>query len=213
MIFKFWEKLPHKECIHPDDKRVIEKHKDIFELHVPPGHVNGNLKTAPVIALFLNPGFEDQDKQGFEDEDCRALLFEQIKGESDFPLWFNRWRKWFLPRVRLDGMSDEEIAKNVSIFNVCSYASKNAKLLKPSILNSLPSTQAAIDYLHEELIPQAQRGERFIVVCRAAWAWKLDKSIECDTIKFVKNPRGGHFGPDIRAQIKKWMNSKSTTVD
>lgn len=189
-------------------KKSSRNTKNIFALDVPPGHINGNLRTAPVVVLFLNPGFEDEDKQVFEKEDCRILLFEPIRGESDFPLWFNRWRKWFLQRVKLDGMTDEKIGKNVSIFNVCSYASRDAKRLKPSILNSLPSSQAAIEYLHEVLIPQAQRGERFIVVCRTAWAWKIDKSIECDTIKFVKNPRGGHFGPEIRTQIKVWISSK-----
>jgi len=100
------------------------RNTNIFALDVPPGHINGNLRTAPVVALFLNPGFEDEDEQVFEKEDCRILLFEQIRGESDFPLWFNRWRKWFLQRVKLDGMTDEKIGKNVSIFNVCSYASR-----------------------------------------------------------------------------------------
>ncbi|QTH72980.1 hypothetical protein [Pseudoalteromonas xiamenensis] len=119
------------------------RNTNIFALDVPPGQINGNLRTAPVVALFLNPGFEDEDEQVFEKEDCRILLFEQIIGESDFPLWFNRWRKWFLQRVKLDGMTDEKIGKNVSIFNVCSYASRDAKRLKPSILNSLPSSQAA----------------------------------------------------------------------
>lgn len=208
MIFDFWEKLPQKACIHPDDEDAIEQHKDIFELHVPPGHINGQLKTSPIIALFLNPGFEDDDKQGFEDDKNRALLFQQIKGESDFPLWFHRWRRWFIPRVKIDGMTDAEIARNVSILNVCPYASKDAKRLTPSVLNKLPSAQVAIKYLHEVLIPEAQRGERFIVVCRAAWAWKVDQSLECDNIKFVKNPRGGHFGPEIRNQIKSWLKTR-----
>jgi len=197
MIFDFWKKLPDKSCVHPEDLEVVEKCNGVFELHVPPGHINGQLKTAPVIALFLNPGFED--------EKCRELLFKQIEGESDFPLWFNRWRQWFIPRVKIGDMTEAEIAKNVSIFNVCSYASKDAKLLTPAILKKLPSTQVAIKYLHEVLIPQAQRGERFIVVCRAAWAWKIDKALECDNIKFVNNPRGGHFGPEIRGEIESWL--------
>jgi hypothetical protein len=60
--------------------------------------------------LFLNPGFEQEDKAIFQDEGCRTLLFDQIEGESDFPLWFNRWKKWFLPRVRIGNMTDEQIA-------------------------------------------------------------------------------------------------------
>jgi len=208
MLFEFWKDLPDKECIHPKDLDVINQNKGVFELHVPPGHINGRLKTAPVVALFLNPGFEEEDKQGFENEECRKLLFEQIQGESDFPLWFNRWKQWFLPRVKIGSMTEDQIAKNVSIFNVCSYASKDAKLLKSSIIDSLASSQVAIQYLHDVLIPQAKRGERFIVVCRAAWAWKVNKSMECENIRFVNNPRGGHFGPDIRESIESWLNNK-----
>ena len=203
MIFDFWSKLPEKACVHPEDEAAVEKYKDIFELQIPPGHINGQLKTSPVIALFLNPGFENE--QEFEDDECRNLLFEQIKGESDFPLWFDRWRKWFIPRVKIEGMSESEIAKTVSVFNVCSYASRNAKDLTSSVLKNIPSSQIAIKYLHDVLIPQARRGERFIVVCRAAWAWKIDKSFECENIKFVNNPRGGHFGPEIRGSIKNWL--------
>jgi len=102
-------------------------------------------------------------------------------------------------------MTEEQIASQVAILNVCSYASKDANLLKPSILDNLPSTQIAIKYLHEVLIPQAKRGDRFIVVCRAAGAWKIDRSLECQNIKFVNNPRGGHFGPEIREQIERWL--------
>jgi len=124
------------------------------------------------IVLSLNPGFEQEDKAIFQDEGCRTLLFDQMEGESDFPLWFNRWKKWFLPRVRIGNMTDEQIA---------------------------------IKYLHKVLIPQAKRGERFIVVCRAAWAWKIDRTMESENIKFVNNPRGGHFGPEIREQIECWL--------
>ncbi len=205
MIFEFWNKLPNHECIHPEDKDVLNQYAGVFELDIPPGHINGQLKTAPVIALFLNPGFEEEDKAIFQNEGSRALLFDQISGKNDFPLWFNRWKKWFLPRVRIGNMTEEQIANQVAILNVCSYASKDANLLKPSILDSLPSTQMAIKYLHEVLIPQAKRGDRFIVVCRAAWAWKIDRSLECQNIKFVNNPRGGHFGPEIREQIERWL--------
>jgi len=205
MIFEFWKDLPEKSCVHPKDMDTLNEHKGVFELNVPPGHINGQLKTSPVVALFLNPGFEEEDRDSFENEKLRELLFKQIQGESDFPLWFTRWKKWFLPRVKIGGMTEEQIAINVSILNVCSYASKDAKHLTPAIIEKLPSSQVAINYLHKVLIPQAQRGERFIVVCRAAWAWKIDKLIECENIKFVKNPRGGYFGPEIRKKIETWL--------
>jgi len=211
MIFEFWKDLPEKACIHPKDIGVLNEHRAVFELNVPPGHINGRLKTARVVALFLNPGFEEEDRNIFDSDKSRERLFKQIQGESDFPLWFARWKRWFLPRVRIGNMTEEQIASNVSIFNVCSYASKDARLLTPSIIAKLPSSQVAIGYLHSVLIPQAQRGERFIVVCRAAWAWNIDSSLECEHIKFVKNPRGGYFGPEIRGKIEAWLKTRQPT--
>ena len=207
MIFEYWNRLPTKACVHPDDEAAVELYKNIFEVQIPPGHVNGQLKKTPVIALFLNPGFEGE--QEFENEECRNLLFEQIKGESDFPLWFDRWCKWFIPRMKIDGMAEAEIAKHVSVFNVCSYASRSAEKITSSVIRNIPSSQFAISYLHEVLIPQARKGERFIVVCRGAWAWKIDKSFECENIKFVNSPRGGHFGPEIRGLVKNWLERKA----
>jgi hypothetical protein len=210
MLFDFWKALPDQQCVHPEDCKVLAKHPGIFELSIPPGHVNGRLKTAPVVACYLNPGFEEADRIVFSSETERRLLFEQINGESDFPLWFERWGKWFLPRVRLCQMTGEQIASKVAIFNVCAYASKNADNLKPSIVKNLPSSKMARRYLHEVLIPQAQRRERFVVIARGGWAWQVDRSIESDNIRFAPNPMGGHFGPEIRNAISKWLESRAT---
>lgn len=211
MIFDFWNKLKAQQCVHPEDANVLKKHPDTFELNIPPGHINGQFKSAPIIALYLNPGFEDEDRLSFDNAEYRELLFQQIQGENDFPLWFERWKKWFIPRVRINDLDDNQLAKNVAIFNVCAYASKDAKMLTPEIIESLPSSQVAIRYLHDVLIPQAKRGERFIVVGRGAWAWKLKPSCdyECSNIRFVSSPRGGYFGPKIREEISQWLKSSN----
>lgn len=208
MLFDFWKKLPPQHCIHPEDRIVIDQHPGIFELGIPPGHVNGQLKTGPVVACYLNPGFEEVDRACFESEPERTKLFQQIAGESDFPLWFERWRKWYLPRVRCGQLTDSQTARTVAIFNVCAYASKDAKHLKASIVRNLPSSKLARRYLHEVLLPQARRRERFIVIARGHWAWEIDRSLECDNIRFVPNPRGGHFGPEIGNAIAKWLESR-----
>jgi len=210
MLFDFWKALPYQQCVHPEDREVLAKHPGVFELGIPPGHVNGRLKTAPVVACYLNPGFEEADRVFFSGETERRLLFEQINGESDFPLWFERWRKWFLQRVRFGQMPDEQLASTVAIFNVCAYASKNADNLKASIVKDLPSSKIARRYLHEVLMPQAQRRERFVVIARGRGAWEVDRSMKSDNIRFAPNPRGGHFGPEIGNAISKWMESRVT---
>lgn len=205
MLFDYWSRLPAAECIHPDDRGIIEPFSHKFELDVPPGHVNGQLRTAPVVVCFLNPGFEEIDRPVFTDPTSRRALFEQIDGASDFPLWFERWRQWFVPRVRFGGRSDQELARLVAILNVFPYASRNAKLLTPALVRDLPSAQVARRYLHGVLIPAARRGERFVVIARGRWAWQFDASLASGNVRLAPNPRGGHLGPAIGDAINNWI--------
>ncbi len=209
MLFDFWKALPSQQCVHPEDRKILAKHPRIFELGIPPGHVSGRLKTAPVVACYLNPSFKEADRVYFSRETERRMLFEQINGESDFPLCFEPWSKWFLQRVRRIQMTDEQLASTVAIFNVCAYASKDTSKLKDSIIKNLPSSKIARRYLHEVLIPQAQRRERFVVIARGCKAWEVDRSIESDNIRFAY-PRGGYFGLEISNAISKWLESRST---
>jgi hypothetical protein len=208
MLFDFWKALPQQHCVHPQDRPILEAHPGIFELWIPPGHVNGQFKTASVVACFLNPGFEEEDRTWFEDARRREMLFRQIQGEDDFPLWFPRWAKWYSKRVWFDRkMKPEHLAKTVAIFNVCAYASKDAKKIG-NVVNKLPSSEVARCYLREVLIPQAQRGERFLVIARGAKAWGLGDYIpDCANIRFAY-PRGGYFGPKIRDAIYKWVEGR-----
>jgi len=209
MLFDYWKALPTGEHIHPADRPVIDTCRHVFDLSIPPGPVNGRLKTAPVVACFLNPGVERPDKEYLGTSEGRRVLVDQIDGEHDFPLQIPRWEKWFMSRVQRIRLTKEELIRSVAIFNVCAYASQNAKLVTKTILRDLPSAQIARRHLHELLIPQAQRGERFLVICRGAWAWEVSRSMECDTIRFAY-PRGGHFGQEISERISAWLQSRST---
>ena len=56
MMFDFWNKAGRNTCVHPEDLPVLESQKHKFVLDIPPGHIAGPVTTAPVIALFTNPG-------------------------------------------------------------------------------------------------------------------------------------------------------------
>ena len=212
MLFDFWATLPPQACVHPKDRPILDQYPGIFELDIPPGHVNGPLKTAPVVACYLNPGFEEEDRAWFNRERERAKLFRQVHGEDRFPLWFPRWRKWYLERVwDRKRIGEEQLAQTVAIFNVCAYASPDAQQLQPEIIQRLPSSQMARCYLREVLIPQARRGERFLVIARGHREWGVDRSLECRTIRFSPNPRGGHFGKKIRDAVYDWLDARQNT--
>jgi hypothetical protein len=184
---------------------MLSRNRCGLELDIPPGHINGRLKTAPIVALFLNPGIKDDDRAHFATSNGRQQLIEQAEGESDFPLSIPGWKKWFLPRVRIDGMEPHELAKNVAIFNVCAYASREASLLTEAFLRDLPSANIARAYLRQVLIPEARARRRFIVICRGRRFWGVDRS-ECVGNIQCGFPRGGHFGPAVREAISRWRH-------
>ncbi|SFX29942.1 hypothetical protein SAMN03097694_1527 [Janthinobacterium lividum] len=212
MLFDFWRDLSIDDKMHPLDVPLLGQNASVFQTTLPPGHVNGRLKDAPVVACYLNPGYEAEDSELAQSDDAKRALFEQIRGESNFPMQFAGWRKWYLERVGRIDLPPEQLASTVAVFNVLAYASKNSKKVKRSLVKKLPSCIMARRHLHEVLIPEALRGDRFLVIARGAWAWQIDRSIECETIRFAPNPVGGHFGPAIGAEITRWLDFKKLSA-
>ena len=212
MLFDFWARLPAGETVHPEDRPVLDRHPGVFELGMPPGHISGPLRTAPVVACFLNPGFDDADAAMSVDPDDRRALFEQMGGESPFPLRFPGWARWYLPRVGRVALPPERLATTVATFNVCAYASRDAGRITERLIRGLPSAAAARRHLREVLLPQARRRERFVVVCRGAWAWGVDRSVECENVRFAPSPAGGHFGEEIGEAINRWLEERGRDV-
>jgi hypothetical protein len=207
MLFDFWRELPPGDTIHPADRVLLKKFPNTFETGMPPGQINGRFKTALVVACFVNPGFDDEDRALLQDPVKRQLLLDQLDGTQQFPIWIPGWKSWFLERVGRIELPEYELASTVATFNACAYASKNTKKMSRSLVNQLPSTLIARKYLHEILIPKAKERKVFLVFCRGNWAWKVDKSIENENIRFAPNPVGGHFGERIGKDINLWLRS------
>lgn len=196
------------EYVHPADREVLARYPRLFETNVPPGPINGRLKTAPVVACYLNPRCNDDDRAYYADPVRGPSLFEQMKGESDYPIWAEPWKKWLVQHVGFGNKTAEQLASEVAVFNICAYASKGAP--PDSIINKLQSSWRAMRYLHDVLIPQAKRGERFIVFIWGNKYWKVDEKIESETIRFGPRPnRSGNFTPEIRNAISKWLEARS----
>ena len=61
-IFEFWAQIKRGQLIHPADAPVfarMDAEKHGFQLHCLPTCFNGRLKTAPVVLLFLSPGYDE----------------------------------------------------------------------------------------------------------------------------------------------------------
>jgi hypothetical protein len=52
MLFDFWKRLPPGEHVHPEDRVMLGRFSGLFELDMPPGQINGRLRTAPEVACF-----------------------------------------------------------------------------------------------------------------------------------------------------------------
>ncbi|MCP1849402.1 MULTISPECIES: hypothetical protein [unclassified Bradyrhizobium] len=62
-IFKFWSKIGKAETIHPLDRPIFDRlnHSHGFDLRCLPCNFGGKLRTAPVVLLYLSPGFSEPD--------------------------------------------------------------------------------------------------------------------------------------------------------
>jgi hypothetical protein len=207
MLLEFWQALPPGEYVHPEDRKVLDRYPGVFNLNVAPGPMNGRLLTAPVVACYLNPRCNNEDLPCYADPVHGPSLFEQMKGKSDYPIWAEPWKKWFVEHVGFGNKTAEQLASEVAILNACAYASKDSSRLD-SIVPQLSSSWRAKRYLHEVLIPQAKRGERFIVVVWGNWHWGIETKSESDTIR-VDHSRGGKFSQQTKEAIAKWLDARS----
>ena len=63
-IFEFWSQIGWGENVHPADRKVFDRmdpHKHGFRLDCLPSSFGGLLRDAPVVLLYLSPGFGEQD--------------------------------------------------------------------------------------------------------------------------------------------------------
>jgi hypothetical protein len=56
-IFDFWSVMKPGELIHPADNEALERLDHHFDLRCLPGCFAGPLRTAPVVLLYLAPGW------------------------------------------------------------------------------------------------------------------------------------------------------------
>jgi len=173
-IFKFWSEMGPTDKIHPRDRSVLDRVQHGFDLRCLPGCFGGPLKTAPVVLLFLSPGFSPVDLIVAKKPEAQARIVEVRKGRS--PLagqdeHESAWR-WWTGRTKVFGPW-EELRHKVSTLNICGYHS--AAFSDWGLLAALPSCRVTLGWAQEVLFPQAERGERVVICLRAARYWGLDK--------------------------------------
>lgn len=172
-IFDFWAECPPDARQHPQDAPVFNRAGDIgFDLRCLPCNIWGPLRTAPVVLLFLSPGFSPNDVEYAESSRGQATYARRREGhesldsrEEHEPGW-----RWWTSRTKAFG-TPEELRDKVAILNIGAYHSKTFE--DAHALMALPSSRAAIGWAQSTLFPQAERGERVVVCLRKPRAWGL----------------------------------------
>src|SRR5271163_2025667 len=84
-IFEFWAGLHGHVTTHPADEQVLDRVNRGFERDCLVSPYLGNLKSAPVVLLFLSPGCEEVDRTHARSEDAWSYYTKQRSGKYKLP--------------------------------------------------------------------------------------------------------------------------------
>jgi hypothetical protein len=173
-IFAFWSSVPDAAVVHPADARVFARCSHRFERDCLPLCFFGPLRTAPVVLLFLSPGFADPfDRLHAGSPEGRRYYRDQRTGAAPLPSPADHapafdWCRRVLAQFGLDAAA---VRDRVAVLNIGAYHSKSFH--DYAMLTALPSSRVALDWAQATLFPAAERGERVVVCLRAARLWGL----------------------------------------
>ncbi len=204
-IFDFWAECPPEARKHPQDEPVFARAGYMgFNLDCLPCNFWGPLRTAPVVLLFLSPGFDESDvaysasAQGQADYADRRKGFRPLDTAEQHA---SGWR-WWAARARAFG-DPARVSDKIAILNIGAYHSKTFD--DAHALMALPSSRVAIDYAQTVLFPAAERSERVVICLRKPRAWGLTVGKEYPGTLFApRTNAAGHMvvGDNREAAIK-----------
>jgi hypothetical protein len=192
-IFEFWSRIKRGERIHPADKEVfhrIDAGRHGFQLDCLPGCFAGQLKTAPIVLLYLSPGHSEATTNDAKTKTGKNHHFRTYWGDE--PLRdAGPGRKWVESRTKNFG-SYESIKHKLAFLNIGAYHSKDVK--DYASLLALPSSRVSLAWAQETLFPQAEAGERIVICMRSAAYWGLETGRKYKGTLFAPSVnRGGHL--------------------
>jgi hypothetical protein len=197
-IVRFWRQS--NGSVHPADADVLERAPGIFNLDYPPPAFVGDIDNAPVIFLNGNGGYK-QDVTPLEFPDTasieRAITRLHHPGlidPADVSSYYARanYSQW---------LKSGELA----LVNAVAYRAPRITEDINRIARKLPSTQAHVQWLWEDVIPAARDGLRYIVVHRnRLWNLKRDKAFS--GMHFTSNPVSEYLAGETLVAIKMFLN-------
>lgn len=193
-----------------------------FHVNLLPSPYTGNLETADIFVLLLNPGLNHGDylaetESNFDlRPELMKTIHQEFTGEEEFPfIWLNPkfcWHPgfiWWEAKLR-------KVANRISEKNECSYSCALSRLSKrlASIelipyhsarykcnlpLHELPSAKCAQEHLTRVILPRVDRKEAIVIATRRISAWNLKKKKPKGVITYQGGEtRASSLGPSTR---------------
>jgi hypothetical protein len=217
-IFQFWSQVGLTDKCHPEDRKVLSRMRKthLFDLRCLPHCFVGPLRTAPVVLLYLSPGFsENDDLKDARTRRGRARYMECRNGKQPLsgPEEHLAGWKWWKSRTSI--FDDWKTLQNkVAVLNIGAYHSKSFG--DRPLLAALPSSRVSIDWAQRVLFPQAIAGERVVICLRASQFWGLfegnngkryGKSLYAPRVTRSGHMRIGAMREEIRRKVRSAISS------
>lgn len=199
-IFKFWSQVQEADREHPADREVLARVKHGFDLARMPGCFVGQLRTAPVVLLYLSPGWSEHGHVDRLSKSDKERAIRKHGGNEPIPDLDRPGIRWLASRTKCFGPWNV-VRPHVAVLNIGAYHSKTFED-KP-LLAALPSSRMSLSWAQDVLFPQAVRGERVVVCMRAARFWGLEVGNRYGEALFTPEVvRGGYMKrSELREQV------------
>ena len=195
-IFDFWAECPADARIHPQDQGIFDRRAPDtmgFDLRCLPASFAGRLRSAPVVMLYLSPGFAPSDVDEAGTIEAQARYADRRKGDRPLDGEADHLKHflWWSARTKVFGKS-EKIRERVAIMNLGAYHSEDFKAQLG--VAALPSYRASLDWAQNVLFPEAIAGKRVVVCMRSARLWGLRSgTVEGESLFAPRTTPSGHM--------------------
>ncbi|HEY1473846.1 MAG TPA: hypothetical protein VGF53_07155 [Pseudolabrys sp.] len=156
-----------------------------------PASFAGRLRDAPVVLLFLSPGFNQLDLKMARSRQGRSYYAKRRTGRQSLSAdWSGH--KWFKSRIKIFGLEFSQVRDKIAVLNIGAYHSR--RFTDYPLLAALPSSRISLDWAQSFLFPKALKGKRVVVCLRAAHFWGLEAGKQHGRSLFAPHvTRGGHI--------------------
>jgi hypothetical protein len=187
-----------------------------FHVGLLPQPYFGNLETAKIFVLTLNPGLsaagyyseytipvfrnalENSLRQESFDEDFPFIFLNpDFAGYGGFEYWHKRLRttlEWLAEKVGSYREALSQFSKRFAVLELIPYHSEKSDRHKRQILSNLRSSSLAIDFVHQDLLPRAHRSEILLIAVRARTHWRLEEESESVVLYRGAQSIGAYLG-------------------